>query len=193
THRVKSFVETFVKTSSIKTSAALLLLLLLAAHTTRAQEEQKAQSATAAATPTPQTQPTLRPARTVLAGRVLGESGEPVPDAAVSLSLRAPGMRPRGASYTVGVDEGGNFRFEGLDPGLYDVYASLPGFVSETDSLSGRSLGPYRPGDNVTVRLVKGGVVTGTVTDSQGQPLAALSVRAVRVRDLDGAQTVPAN
>ncbi|MFL6333480.1 MAG: carboxypeptidase regulatory-like domain-containing protein [Pyrinomonadaceae bacterium] len=192
-HRVKSFVETFVKTSSVKTSAALLLLLLLAAHATRAQTPQKAQATPAAATPTPQTQPTPRPASTVLAGRVLGETGEPVPDATVSLSPRTPGMRPRGASYTLGVDEGGNFRFEGLDPGLYDVYGSLPGFVSETDSLSGRSLGPYRPGDNVTVRLVKGGVVTGTVTDSQGQPLATIGVRAMRVRDLDGAQTVLAN
>jgi protocatechuate 3,4-dioxygenase beta subunit len=194
THRVKSLVETFVKLSFGKTAAALLLLLLLAANATRAQEVQKAQSVTAAATPSPQPQPTPRPARTVLAGRVLGESGEPVTDAAVSLSPRAPGLRPRvGAPYTVGVDEGGNFRFEGLDPGLYDVYASLPGFVSETDSLSGRSLGPYRPGNNVIVRLVKGGVVTGTVTDSQGQPIATLSVYAMRVRDLDGAQTVLAN
>jgi hypothetical protein len=169
-----------------QTSAALLLLLLLAPLAARAQEPPKAQAPTgtaaAAATPPPQ------PARTALVGRVVGESGEPVPEAAVSLSLRtgAAGVRISGPPSTIGSDEGGNFRFEELAPGLYEVFAYLPGFIAETDPLTGRALGPYRPGDNVTVRLVKGGVVTGTVVDLQGQPLAALNVRAVRVRELDG-------
>jgi hypothetical protein len=178
---------------SVKTSAALLLLLLPLGA--RAQEPvvtqgppktqtQVAPEAAAAANASPQK---ARATRTVLAGRVLGESGEPIPDVTVSLSPRISGIRMgAGPPYTVGVDEGGNFRFEGLDPGLYEVFAALPGFVTEVDALTGRSLGPYRPGDNVTVRLVKGGVVTGTVTDQQGQPLAGLNVRAMRVRDLDG-------
>jgi hypothetical protein len=127
----------------------------------------------------------------MLSGRVVGESGEPIPEVPVSLAPRTSGLR-RGPDYTVAADESGGFRFEGLDPGLYDVYASLPGFVTETDVQTGRSLGPYRPGDSVTVRLVRGGVVTGTVTDGQGQPLVSLNVRALRVRDLDGAQPSPA-
>jgi hypothetical protein len=122
----------------------------------------------------------------VLAGRVLGESGEPLPDVPVSISRRTAGM-VFGPSPAVAADESGNFRFEGLDPGLYELYATLPGFVPETDAQTGRTPGPYRPGDNVTLRLVKGGVVTGTVTDGQGQPLVSLNVRALRVRDLDGA------
>jgi hypothetical protein len=169
----KTFAETFVKASFVKTSAALLLLLLLAPFGARAQEP--------AATPKP-----TPAARTVLAGRVVGDSGEPVPDAAVSLAPRKSGPRPMVSAYTVSADEAGSFRFEGLDPGLYDVYAYLPGFVPDTDAQTGRVLGPYRPGDNVTVRLVKGGVVTGTVADGQGQPLVSLNVRAMRVRDLDG-------
>jgi hypothetical protein len=195
THRVKSFVETFVKSSFVKIAAVLLLLMPLAAHVARAQgpaaaqPPQKAQAApevatTTAATPSPTP---ARATRTVLTGRVVSDSGEPLTDVAVSLSSRALGPRRVGPPYTVGVDEGGNFRFEGLDPGLYEVFASLPGFAVETDPLTGRPFGPYQPGDNVTVRLVKGGVVTGTVTDQQGQPVAALNVRAVRVRDLDGA------
>jgi hypothetical protein len=158
----------------VKSSAALLLLLLVAPLGARAQEP--------AANAAP---PKRSAARTVLAGRVLGESGEPVPDVAVSLSPRISGVRTTAPPYTVGVDESGNFRFEGLDPGLYEVYTSLPGFVTESDAQTGRTLGPYRPGDNVVIRLVKGGVVTGTVTDQQGQPLVALNVRAMRVRDLD--------
>ena len=180
---------------SVKTSGALLLLLLplgaRAQEPVVTHEPQKTQTqvvpeaaAVANATPSPEK---ARATRTVLAGRVIGESGEPVPDVTVSLSPRISAIRMNaGPPYTVGVDEGGNFRFEGLDPGLYEVFAALPGFVTESDALTGRSLGPYRPGDNITVRLVKGGVVTGTVTDQQGQPLAALNVRAMRVRDLDG-------
>ncbi len=152
----------------------------------RAQEPPKAQTANGAAavaTPTPKPTPA---ARTVLAGRVVGESGEPLSDVPVSLSRRTAGIIRIGSDNTVSADEGGNFRFEGLDPNLYEIYTSMPGFITETDPLTGRSLGPYRPGDNVTIRLVRGGIVTGTVTDMQGQPLVALNVRAVRVRDLDG-------
>ncbi|HEX8186988.1 MAG TPA: carboxypeptidase-like regulatory domain-containing protein [Pyrinomonadaceae bacterium] len=167
-------------TSRVKTSAALIFLLLLAPRVAPAREPQKAQGEAAAA-PSPAR---ARAARTFLAGRVLGESGEPLPDVSVTLSPRGPRYAP--SPYVSVTDEGGNFRFEGLDPGLYEVSASLPGFVNETDAQTGRSPGPYRPGDDVTLRLVKGGVVTGTVTDQQGQPLAARNVRAVRVRDLDG-------
>ena len=170
----------------IKTVAPLLLLLTLAPLAARAQEPQKAQTPTETAAATAAATPSPTPARTALAGRVVGESGEPVPDVAVALTPRISGIRIGAPPATVGVDEGGNFRFEGLDPGLYDVFASLPGFVVETDPLTGRAFGPYRPGDNVTLRLVKGGIITGMVTDQQGQPLAAITVRALRVRDLDG-------
>lgn len=174
-------VKTFVRTSA---APLLFLLLLLATPVARAQEPPKAQTATVA-TPTPKPTPAVRAA---LAGRVLGESGEPLSDVPVSASRRTAGIIRIGLDNTVSADEGGNFRFENLDPGLYELYASMPGFVAETDPLTGRPPGPYRPGDNVTLRLVRGGIVTGTVTDMQGQPLVALNVRAVRVRDLDGSQ-----
>lgn len=173
--------ETFVRTS-----AALLFLLLLASHGARAQEPPKPRAADetrTVAAPTPKPTPA---ARTVLAGRVLGESGEPISDVPVSLAPRTSGIRRVGSDYAVVADEGGDFRFEGLDPGLYEVYTTLPGFVPETDPLTGRPPGPYRPGDNILIRLARGGIVTGMVTDQQGQPLVALNVRAVRVRDLDG-------
>lgn len=181
---VKTLVKTFVKSPSIKSPAALLLLLLLLAPcAVRAQGGQTATAPAAAPAPRPTPAP-----KGVLAGRVVGESGEPIPDVSVSASPRTSAVRFGPPPYAAVADESGGFRLEGLDPGLYDIFASQPGFVSETDPLTGRAMGPYRPGENVTVRLVKGGVVTGTVTDSQGQPVAALNVRAARVRDLDGTQ-----
>ncbi|MDT7781353.1 MAG: hypothetical protein QOC99_3865 [Acidobacteriota bacterium] len=118
-------------------------------------------------------------------GRVVGDAGEPLAGVAIYALPRspAPGFR---SPHVVMADEEGNFQVTGLDPGLYMLNASMPGYVSEVDPLTGRPGGTYRPGDNVVVRLVHGGVITGTVTDPQGEPLVAQSVRAFRVHDLDG-------
>jgi hypothetical protein len=44
----------------------------------------------------------------------------------------------------------------------------------------------YRPGDRATIRMIKGGVVTGKVTDAHGQPVVQIPVHAVRLRDERG-------
>ena len=90
------------------------------------------------------------------------------------------------SQHAVGTDDAGNFRFAGLEPGLYQLNATLPGYVPEVDPLTGRPGATHRPGDSATLRLARGGVITGSVTDQQGEPLVALAVRALRVRDLDG-------
>ncbi|HEY0171807.1 MAG TPA: carboxypeptidase regulatory-like domain-containing protein [Pyrinomonadaceae bacterium] len=126
-----------------------------------------------------------RPERVPLAGRVVGEDGGPVAGVNVYAATRAQTTGPRSPN-TVTSDEGGNFVFPALDPGLYTVGANLPGYINESDPQTGRVASTYRPGEQALVRLVKGGVVTGSVVDQQGQPLVALGVRAMRVRDLDG-------
>jgi hypothetical protein len=129
-----------------------------------------------------------RPEKSPLAGRVVGEGGEPLAGVTVYAVTRAQAAGARFAN-TVVSDEGGNFVFPALDPGLYTVAANLAGFVTESDPQTGRPVSIYRPGEQAVVRLVKGGVITGSVLDPQGQPLVALSVRAMRVRDLDGRAT----
>ena len=125
-----------------------------------------------------------RPEGAPLSGRVVGEGGEPVAGVNVYAATRtqAGGRSPN----TTTSDEGGNFVFPALEPGLYTVFANLPGFVTESDPETGRSASTHRPGEQAVVRLVRGGVVTGAVVDPQGQPLVALGVRAIRVRHLDG-------
>jgi Carboxypeptidase regulatory-like domain len=134
----------------------------------------------AAATPRPARAPAAP-----LAGRVVGDAGEPLAGVPVFASLRGPGGNTR-PSTAVATDEAGNFVFPSLEPGLYFVGASVPGYVPEADPQTGRPLNTFRPGDNAVVRMVKGGVITGAVLDQQGEPLIALSVRALRMRDLDG-------
>jgi protocatechuate 3,4-dioxygenase beta subunit len=198
-----------LNTSRTKTGALLLLLAPLAAHAARAQEAaaplvvvqtpaptnsktaappQSAQAAPPSATNAAGAQagPTRKAA--TITGRVVGDGGEPLPGINVYAVTRvgsgaaAPLRQPRAAT----ADEAGNFQFSGLAPGLYQLFASMPAYVAESDPLTGRPGGVYRAGDNVLLRLTRGGVVTGTVTDPQGEAVVGLSVRAVRVRDLDG-------
>ncbi|PYS81062.1 MAG: hypothetical protein DMF67_18085 [Acidobacteria bacterium] len=126
-----------------------------------------------------------------ITGRVLSEGGEPLGGVSVSAIPRSSAPNFRTPHMAVTDDEGG-FRVVGLEPGIYSVNANVPGYVAEVDPLTGRAGGAYKPGDAATVRLVKGGVITGTATDAQGEPLVALSMRAYRVRDLDG-RTPPPN
>ncbi|MDT7690544.1 MAG: hypothetical protein QOE46_3303 [Acidobacteriota bacterium] len=187
--------------------AALFLLTLLACSTARAQQPpalmptpvviQETRPQPAPTQPTQSQSPRIqsppsaeaskaaRAALPPITGRVVGDAGEPIPGISVSALSRSAGRMPR-SPRTVTADEGGNFQFTGLDPGLYTLSAGLPGYVLEVDPLTGRPGSTYRPGDTAIVRLTKGGVVTGTVADQQGEPVVAVSVRALRVHDLDG-------
>lgn len=78
-------------------------------------------------------------------------------------------------------DADGKFEITGLRPGAYTMSATAPGYVlSDQDSKTF-----YRPGDTVTLTLVKGGVITGKVTNSSGDPLVGTTVRAIRVKGTD--------
>jgi hypothetical protein len=69
----------------------------------------------------------------------------------------------------------------GLQPGAYNISASAPGYVlSDSDSKPF-----YRPGDTATLTLVKGGVITGKVTNSSGDPVVGAVVRAIKLREAD--------
>lgn len=78
-------------------------------------------------------------------------------------------------------DADGKFELTGLRPGAYTIAANSPGYVlSDQDSKAF-----YRPGDTATLTLVKGGVITGRVTNSSGDPLVGAVVRAIQVRGTD--------
>ena len=113
-----------------------------------------------------------------ITGRVVSSAGEPLAGASVSVSSFSRNALPK----IVQADDRGDFKVAGLEPGLYSVFASLPGFVG--NSASAASDGPkyYRVGDSITLSLTKGGVITGNVTGPQG-PLVGLGIFATRVKD----------
>ncbi len=113
-------------------------------------------------------------------GRVIDETGQPVPHATVYVNASVA-LPQRHITFT---DDGGNFQINGLDALIYNVGASAPSYVTtprEPDSLS-----YYRIGDSVTISMVKGGVITGTVTAATGEPLVQIAVRAILLRDTNG-------
>ena len=118
-------------------------------------------------------------------GRVLGEGGEPLSGVAINASRRnsGPVFSPPPTTTT---DEEGQFALDGLEPNVYSLGATLPGYIVEPDTQPLSSRNRVRLGDSVTLRMLKGGVITGTVTDASGEPLVAANVRVIKVREIEG-------
>lgn len=125
--------------------------------------------------------PTARPSGTI-AGHVANQSGERISGAVAWAYPIGVVAQPRGTP----VDNSGNFRFEGLEAGVYNVYASVPGFVPQPAASPEESRRYYHIGDSIDLTMIKGGVITGTVTTAANAPVVAASVRAFRLRDANG-------
>ena len=111
-------------------------------------------------------------------GRVLSD-GQAVPNASVSVStVNSPRQ-----SRAVPTNDNGDFEVKGLEPGMYRVQANAPAYVSlPTDP----DQEIHRAGDSVTLNMIRGGVITGKVVTANNDPVVAVRVRALRVRDLNG-------
>ena len=127
-----------------------------------------------------------------ITGRVIDESNSPIEDASI-VSFPAGLMNSSQSVATAAkirptsTDEQGKFALENLTPGAYMVFAEVPGYVTAPDiDNNNREQKYYRPGDSMTIRMIKGGVITGTVTTSAGEPVVSVRVNPVRLRDLKG-------
>jgi hypothetical protein len=168
-----------VKTLTRPPASALLALALALAPGPRAQQPARADAAQAEATAAPSG--ARGGAITV---RVVGEDNQPVPNAVVT-------AQRLGAQSNFAVDNSGattgRYVLSNLDPGIYRVGVRAAGFVLEDDPLADpaeRNL--FRPGDTASFRLVRGGVITGRVTDGKGDPAVGAPVSVMRVRDAAG-------
>ncbi len=116
-----------------------------------------------------------------IAGRVLADDGQPL---AGALVMAVAGGKPLAVAIqpqTATCDGEGNFKITGLARGVYTLMARAPGYVTEAGQPR-----RYRPGEQATIHLVRGGVITGRVTDEFGEPLTGVQVTADRVRDAEG-------
>lgn len=127
-------------------------------------------------------------------GRVTDDAGQPVEDvvvflipAGISSSSGAQAMFEAMRARPTSTDDEGKFDIDMARPGSYSLMAFALGYITVAgSSIDGGVQRYYRPGDFVSVRLVKGGVITGTVTNEVGEPMVAARVKVVRVRDAEG-------
>jgi Carboxypeptidase regulatory-like domain len=112
-------------------------------------------------------------------GKVVNESGQPLAGATVFVRTVNAGI-----NRSTTADLEGNFRVNGLETGVYTVSANSPAYTF----LPGDPDAPkyYRVGDSARVEMVRGGAITGTVTNTMGEPVISVRVRAHLIRDAKG-------
>ncbi|HJT29694.1 MAG TPA: carboxypeptidase-like regulatory domain-containing protein [Pyrinomonadaceae bacterium] len=118
----------------------------------------------------------------VIEGRVVNDSGQAMSGATVFVRAANSGAGGR----TTTADSEGNFRLSSLEPALYTVSAVAPAYTMVVSSADPFTPTYYRLGDTVRIEMVRGGAITGTVTNALGEPVVAVRVRATMIRDARG-------
>jgi hypothetical protein len=126
-----------------------------------------------------------------ISGRVVDDGGKPMFEVTVlAVSAGASGKEVKLAplnTRSITTDENGNFAFEQLSPGAYKLSVIAQGYTLAPEALKENgSPKYYRPGDNANIRMVKGGVITGSVMTQNSEPLVGVRVRAFKVKDTEG-------
>jgi hypothetical protein len=114
-----------------------------------------------------------------ITGKAVNERGEPLPNARVS--VQAVGAARSSAAAITSSD--GTFRVDGLEPVPYEISVRMPAYISQPTETEELRQKQYRVGDSVTFVLIKGGVITGTVTNVAGNPVIGVHVSARMIRD----------
>ena len=126
--------------------------------------------------------PVAQPAKSgAITGRVVNEKGQPLANARVS--LRAVGSMSPG--HSIFTDQDGRFEVSGLERATYQVNAWLSAYAPQPRNPFDTQSSNVRVGESVTLVLIKGGVITGTVTNQNGEPVVGVRVRAKLIRDND--------
>jgi hypothetical protein len=144
-----------------------------------------------------QTQPASKPAANVedaasnvygaITGRVISEDG-PLPFVNITVlpvNLNNRGGRGGNPVRSVTTDAEGNFKVDGLHASAWNVIPTAQGYVVEAsnDEAAPRF---YRINESATIRMSRGGVITGRVLNAGGEPLIAVPVSVQQVRDAQG-------
>ena len=120
-----------------------------------------------------------------VSGTVVTESGQPLVNAQVY--LRSPATEGGPATLTT-TNREGVFKFSGVGKGSYTVTAYVPAYIPKATE-SGPTVRSAI--DSVTLVFIKGGVISGTVTNSKGDPIVAIGIKVEMVLDELGRKTPP--
>ena len=135
-------------------------------------------------------QSTTKPAAKVPRGSVSGrvtikENG--VAGVAVGLRKNTDVIVSREPFVRATTDQDGFYRFANLAPGNYSIMPSAPAFVMATKDAQSKTvlIGEDENVEGINFALVRGGVITGRVTDVDGRPAIAQSVNVYSVEVLE--------
>jgi hypothetical protein len=132
-----------------------------------------------------------------ISGRVVREeSGTPL--ARVNVVLRpAPGSGGGGTALSATTDAAGHFRIPGIAAGGYRLQVSRDGFVpQEFGAKTAGGVGAIltlaagQEMDDLLFRLQSGGVISGRVTDENGDPLPHVEVQILRKSGVHGSMRI---
>lgn len=121
-------------------------------------------------------QSTTKQAAKVSRGSVSGRvtiKDKGAPGVAVGLRKGGDAINPGEPYLRATTDHDGFYRFANLAPGSYSVTPSAPAFVmADTKDTRGKSVlvGDDENVEGINFALVRGGVITGRVTDAEGRP-----------------------
>ncbi len=114
---------------------------------------------------------TSRPKTGSITGIVVTENGQPLSNVVISVRT----FRALRSVQVVTTDSDGKFEVNGLEPLTYQIFARHS--VYSLRSREEGSPNNYHIGDSVRLVMVKGGVITGTVTTRTGEPVVGVLVR----------------
>jgi len=121
----------------------------------------------------------------VVAGRVVTSAeGNPLKSARVVLVPEQSGSRRQ--PYAIASDSDGRFILKDVVPGRYQFFATRPGFLEQkyqAKGIEGGAVLSLKPGEklsDVLFRMTLAAVVTGRVTNEEGEAMPRVNVLALR-------------
>src|SRR6476469_1633994 len=108
-------------------------------------------------------------------GRIVASDGQPLTNA----TIVAQALTGTPATKPTRPDAEGRFVFDELAPGTYLIIGTAPGYIDQSRALGDVSMWPrHLIGSNVKITMIKGGVITGLVSNAKGEPVVGVPVRA---------------
>lgn len=106
-------------------------------------------------------------------------NGQPIRGARIMLRTQSDNQRNSSQPPSTKSDQYGNYRITGLKAGQYGISISAPPLIYENNNRMGGNNINISDGENIenmNFELVRGGVVTGTITGPDGRPLVETNV-----------------